>query len=582
MKNNGRKRSKNRDAAPGRLPAATRPALFHYSSNVEAMQRVLKRKTAARHQEIDFSKIVEQSLSAHFVVQKNAIVYCNSAFELLSGYSRQDLYSMKTAIIPALFSQGSKGLFDQLMRLCLEGGQIAYHPEICLMRKSGVCGWIEMTISPVEFMGQSAVHCSCIDRSERKRQKDASLDLGEDMTERRRIELAMRENQEKFAQMVEYTNDGISLVDEEGSVIAWNNGLESISGLKREEVLGKLHWDVVYSVTCGEQRSHQTYERIKLFHEDLLTTGLLKGPSIKVHRLQRPDGTRKIVQLHLFVITTSRGHRTGVIVKDITELEALKEEFYHSEARYRSLAEAIPDILFVIARDMKILYVNGNAARFLSKPDVEVTGKKLRSLLPPNTVVSLESALARVFKEGSVAMQEYRVFDQWFETRLTPVVDGSGIVNAVLWILQDITRRKNAEQEVRETKDRAEADTHRLQKKHERERAIGVFDKARLFAITGNDSERLKKYLDLTLFTGISMVDNIEKSLRENDPGKVALLANGIRETALQLGATRVAETCTAVMIAARENRIEACRQIGPKLRREGESLFNALRAIII
>ena len=62
--------------------------------------------------------------------------------------------------------------------------------------------------------------------------------------------------------------------------------------------------------------------------------------------------------------------------------------------------------------------------------------------------------------------------------------------------------------------------------------------------------------------------------------GKVTLLANGIRETAQRLGATRVAEACAAMMIAVRENRVEACRRIALQLRHESESLFNALRAI--
>jgi hypothetical protein len=50
----------------------------------------------------------------------------------------------------------------------------------------------------------------------------------------------------------------------------------------------------------------------------------------------------------------------------------------------------------------------------------------------------------------------------------------------------------------------------------------------------------------------------------------------------VQLGATRVAETSAAIMLAAREGRINACRKVVPNLKRETESLLNALRGITV
>jgi PAS domain S-box-containing protein len=550
------------------------------------MQRIKKKHTGIRNETIDFSKIVEQSLSANILVFKNTIVYCNGAFEFLTGYSKQELYSAETSIIPRLFSAESGELFDRLSRLCLDGGQVAYHPEMCLVRKDGIHVRIEMAVSPIEFKGRIAVHCSCVNRNERKHKKDSSLELaqfysvGEDIIERQRIEGAMRENQEKFASIIEQVNDGVSLVDEEGYVIAWNGALELISGLKREEVLGKPHWDVVYSLTCDEHRSPEMHERIKLFHEELLTTGELKGPSVLVHRLQRPDKTRKIVHLDLFIIHTSRGHRTGVAVRDVTELVALKEALNQSEMQYRSVVETVPGMLFVIARTMGIASINGNTARFLSLSSEKIVGKKIRDVLPADAAESFEGALTRVFESGETVVQENNIGGQWIETRFVPLVETSGVVSTALAISQDITRRKTADQTLHEIGNRAEAETHRAQNKQERENDAGVFDIARLHAISGSDAQAMKRFLDLTLFTGVSMVDNIGKSIRENDLGKVVLLANGIRETALQLGATPVAEACAAVMRAARENRAEACRRMEPQLRRESESLFNALREI--
>jgi len=652
------------------------------------MQRSIKKQPASRHEFIDFSKIADQSLSAHFVVYNDAVVYCNPAFEQMSGYSAKELYAHSLKVLPRLFTQASMELFGQLKNLCLEGGQIAYHPEIDMVRKDGSRGWVEMIVNPIAFKGKGAVYCSCIDRTERKRQRDATtgviqlycdllsnihllavmfdiqgmitfcndsileclgwyreeligrnwfdccvadaelrqryfemlshtpetvsdeyhiitktgepktlllsstvvrdaagkvttiLSVGEDMTERIRILHAMRENQEKFASIVEYTHDGISLADEEGCIISWNCGLEEISGIKREEILGKPQWDVAYGMMCDEERSEELRERLKLFHEELLITGVLKRPSTMIHRLQRPDGTRKVVQIDVFTIHTSRGHRIGTIIRDVSELYAVKDALDQSEMRYRVLAEAIPEILFVIARDGTISFANSNAARFLSLPAQEITGKKYRDLLPPAFIISLENALAKIFETGSMLRQENKVRDVLFETHLAPVVDAYGRVTAVLWISYEMTPRKNAEQVLQETGSHGRSELRRPRKKHEQSKVSHVFDKARLFAITGNDHSALKKFLELTLLTGESMVENIERSIEGNDLGKVALLANGLKETAVQLGATHVAETSAAVMLAAREGRIDACRRMTPSLKRETGSLFDALRAM--
>jgi PAS domain S-box-containing protein len=413
---------------------------------VGKMQRVTKNETIAKREAIEFKRIVEQSLSAHIVLFNNTIVFCNSAFKSLSGYSQKELYTMDSGVVPRLFSEGYLVLFKQLVQLCLDGGQIAYHPDIRLVKKDGAYGWIEMTVSPIAFKGKCAVHLSCIDRTERKRQVEAALDItrthcnllqsdkllavmfdmrgtvsfcnqtmldcvgrrhneiagrnwfdfcvpdkdlkqqylqalihetvplhkeydiitaqgerrtlflsstllrnpqgavegalsvGEDLTERRRTEKALRENQEKFASIIEYTKDGVLLVDEAGCVIAWNRGIETITGLKREEVLGKSLWDALYILTGDEQKSPERYRDSQRFYEDLLSDGVLKTHASTLTTIKRPDGVKKNVQLELFIIHTSRGHRIGAIFSDVTELDALQEALNQSKEQCRLLA----------------------------------------------------------------------------------------------------------------------------------------------------------------------------------------------------------------------------------------------------
>jgi PAS domain S-box-containing protein len=70
-----------------------------------------------------------------------------------------------------------------------------------------------------------------------------------DISERKRVELELRENEEKFRNVIEQSRDGIILTDELGKVIEWNRGLEITTGLSRESVLGRDIWDAIYAIS---------------------------------------------------------------------------------------------------------------------------------------------------------------------------------------------------------------------------------------------------------------------------------------------------------------------------------------------
>ena len=57
-----------------------------------------------------------------------------------------------------------------------------------------------------------------------------------------------------FKQALEHSAEGIAQCNEEGLTILWNKKLEKITGIPKEEVLGKPIWDVVYMMLEEEQK----------------------------------------------------------------------------------------------------------------------------------------------------------------------------------------------------------------------------------------------------------------------------------------------------------------------------------------
>jgi len=77
--------------------------------------------------------------------------------------------------------------------------------------------------------------------------------ISHDITEQKRAEQALADSERRLADIIEFLPDPTCVIDTEGRVVAWNRAMEKLSGIKKEEVLGKGYY--AYSVPFyGEPR----------------------------------------------------------------------------------------------------------------------------------------------------------------------------------------------------------------------------------------------------------------------------------------------------------------------------------------
>ena len=148
------------------------------------------------------------------------------------------------------------------------------------------------------------------------------------------------------------------------------------------------------------------------------------------------------------------GRRVADGLSSLLLLKDLRE----SEKRYRALADAAREMVFVVGRDGRIEHVNTIAAEQFGRRPEELVGVPRASLFPPEVSARQERAVQAVLESGAPSYVESetpvpgRVL--WLGTWLVPLRDDAGTVTSVLGVSRDVTERRRAEEALKDSERR--------------------------------------------------------------------------------------------------------------------------------
>lgn len=140
-----------------------------------------------------------------------------------------------------------------------------------------------------------------------------------DITERKLIEDALRESEEKHRSFIEQTSEGVAIIDEEGRLIEWNNANERISGISREKILGMYYWDMMMLFIPPEKKTEERRKELAAVIRNSLKTGEPVFKNYSEYELVNVAGERRITRQSIFPIKTLKGYRFGSLSNDITD-----------------------------------------------------------------------------------------------------------------------------------------------------------------------------------------------------------------------------------------------------------------------
>ncbi len=186
--------------------------------------------------------------------------------------------------------------------------------------------------------------------------------IGRDVTKRKQAEEALAAAHRQVLDIIEFLPDATLVIDNQRKVIAWNKAMEKMTGVGKEEMLGK--GDYAYAVPlCGERRP-LVIDLIFRDDEDVtkyLSSVRREGDSFFAEVCMPPDSPKagsywSVKASPLFDVD---GNIIGAIesIRDLTELKRAEKELRESEERYRTAIESSNDGIAII-KDQKHLYVN--------------------------------------------------------------------------------------------------------------------------------------------------------------------------------------------------------------------------------
>jgi two-component system sensor histidine kinase/response regulator len=347
-------------------------------------------------------------------------VSVNKGFEQITGYPREQVIG-KSSLEINIWKD------PQDRRNVVEGlrstGEIRNYEASFLTRSGEIYGLMSAAI--IELNGEPHI-----------------LNITRDITERKRAEDALRESEDKFKYVFEYSVVGKSITQFNGGMQV-NNALCNMLGYSPQEMQDKKWQEITHpddiELTQKEIEALLSAEKesVRFVKRFIHKNGHIVW--VDLSSTMRRDGQHKPLYLISAVI-------------DITERKQVEERLIASEIRYRRLFEAARDgILILEAESGVVIDVNPFLIEMLGFPQEEIRGKELWELgffkdIAANKANFLELQQKEYIRYEDLPLET--ADGRRFRVEFVSNVYQADHHKIVQCNIRDITERKRAEQQL--------------------------------------------------------------------------------------------------------------------------------------
>ena len=290
-----------------------------------------------------------------------------------------------------------------------------------------------------------------------------------DITDRKRAEEEMARTTREMAEIIDFLPDATLVIDRDGTVIAWNKAMETLTGVPAAAMLGKGKYEYAIPfygvqkpmlanlVFMSGREIEERYDSVERIGDTLVVDIFIPG--------FRPGGA--FFWAKASPLYDPAGNVTGAIetIRDITDRKRAEEEIVRSRRSLSDIISFLPDATFAIDREGMVITWNHAMEELTGIPAASMMGRGdyayslpfyqerrpmlANLILMPETEV--ESLYTHVLREGDTLVVDTFIPNllgrsgRYFWAKASPLYDPDGSITGAIETIRDITERREME-----------------------------------------------------------------------------------------------------------------------------------------
>lgn len=370
---------------------------------------------------------VEQSASAVVITNaKGAIEYVNPKFIELTGFSAKELLGHNPKILQA--GNTTEEQYKDMWQSLLENDE--WQGELKNKKKNGDIYWAHECISVIKNEAGKITNFLAVE---------------EDITQRKQVENALIESEQRFRQMAEMTGEWLWEQDPEGFYIYSSTAVKTILGINPEDIIGKHYTELL----TAEDKS------------DLQKNSTIHKPFYALsNHYRHKNGQRVITESTGLPITDNEGKliKWRGVDRDITAQKHSQDALIVSEKRIRLIIESALNAIVIMDSYGIINDWNHHAEKMFGWSKKQAIGQRLEQLIIPQRfrkqhkqglehyLLSGDGPILNKLLEHTAIRRDGTEFP--VEISISPLKLGNAFIFS--GFIHDITVRKQTEHDIRQ------------------------------------------------------------------------------------------------------------------------------------